>query len=85
MVPEKANQIGESPTLKVTTKAKAMKAAGVDIIDLSVGEPDFPTPGFVKEAAKKAIVDNKTTYTAVDGIAPLKDAILDKFRIENNL
>ena len=50
MVSEKANQIGESPTLKVTAKAKAMKAAGVDIIDLSVGEPDFPTPDNIKAA-----------------------------------
>ena len=74
-VSDKANQIGESPTLKVTSKAKAMKAAGIDVIDLSVGEPDFPTPQNVKDAGKKAIEDNFTKYTQADGIPPLKEAI----------
>jgi len=74
-VSEKANQIGESPTLKVTSKAKAMKSAGIDVIDLSVGEPDFPTPENVKDAGKKAIEDNFTKYTQADGIPELKEAI----------
>jgi aspartate/methionine/tyrosine aminotransferase len=72
---DKANQIGESPTLKVTAKAKAMKAAGVDVIDLSVGEPDFPTPENIKTAGKQAIDDNFTKYTQVDGIPVLKEVI----------
>lgn len=74
-VSDKANQIGESPTLKVTSKAKAMKAAGIDVIDLSVGEPDFPTPRNVKDAGKKAIEDNFTKYTQADGIPALKEAV----------
>ena len=55
MISEKASQIGISPTLKITTKAKAMKAEGIDVIDLSVGEPDFSTPDNVKAAGIQAI------------------------------
>ena len=80
MVSEKANQIGESPTLKVTAKAKAMKAAGVDIVDLSVGEPDFPTPDNIKTAGIHAIEENFTKYTQADGIPPLKDAIISRLK-----
>jgi aspartate/methionine/tyrosine aminotransferase len=85
MVSEKANQIGESPTLKVTTKAKAMKAAGVDIIDLSVGEPDFPTPDNIKAAGIRAIEENFTKYTQADGIPPLKDAIISRLKEDYGL
>ena len=66
-VAERANQIGESPTLKVTTKAKAMKAEGIDVIDLSVGEPDFPTPENIKTALEigvQAELDNIAMYEA---------------------
>ena len=73
---EKANQIGESPTFKVNAKAKAMKAQGIDVIDLSVGEPDFPTPENIKKAAVKAIEENFTKYTQIDGIPSLKQAII---------
>lgn len=82
MVSEKANQIGESPTLKVTAKAKAMKAAGLDIIDLSVGEPDFPTPDHIKKAGIHAIEENFTKYTQADGIPSLKEAII--FRLKED-
>jgi aspartate/methionine/tyrosine aminotransferase len=85
MVSEKANQIGESPTLKVTSKAKAMKAAGVDIIDLSVGEPDFPTPDNIKAAGIQAIEENFTKYTQADGIPPLKDAIIARLKDDYGL
>jgi aspartate/methionine/tyrosine aminotransferase len=85
MVSEKANQIGESPTLKVTSKAKAMKAAGVDIIDLSVGEPDFPTPDNIKAAGIRAIEENFTKYTQADGIPPLKDAIIARLKEDYGL
>lgn len=68
MISEKANQIGTSPTLKITAKAKAMKAEGIDVIDLSVGEPDFPTPDNVKTAGIKAIEQNFTKYTENEGI-----------------
>ncbi|MBN1223921.1 MAG: pyridoxal phosphate-dependent aminotransferase [Candidatus Aminicenantes bacterium] len=85
MVSEKANQIGESPTLKVSGKAKAMKAAGIDIIDLSVGEPDFPTPENVKAAGIKAIQDNFTKYTQNEGIPALKEAIVARMKEDHQL
>jgi len=80
MVSDKANRIGESPTLKVTAKARAMKAEGIDIIDLSVGEPDFPTPDNVKQAGIRAIEENFTKYTQNDGIPPLKEAIIARLQ-----
>jgi len=73
-----SNRIGRlelSPTLRISAKAKAMKAGGIDVIDFSVGEPDFPTPADIKDAAKKAIDANFTKYTANDGIPELKEAI----------
>ncbi|HZX11261.1 MAG TPA: pyridoxal phosphate-dependent aminotransferase [Acidobacteriota bacterium] len=82
---EKANQIGESPTFKVNAKAKAMKAQGIDVIDLSVGEPDFPTPENIKKAAVKAIEENFTKYTQIDGIPSLKQAIIEKLKKDNHL
>jgi len=85
MVSEKANKIGESPTLKVTAKAKAMKAEGIDIIDLSVGEPDFPTPDNVKRAGVKAIEENFTKYTQNEGIPDLKDAIIKRLKEDHAL
>jgi len=85
MVSEKANQIGESPTLKVSGKAKAMKAAGLDILDLSVGEPDFPTPENVKAAGIKAIEENFTKYTQNDGIPTLKEAIINRVKEDYGL
>jgi aspartate/methionine/tyrosine aminotransferase len=75
MISEKVQKIGASPTLKISAKAKAMKAEGIDVIDLSVGEPDFPTPDNVKEAGIKAIRDNFTKYTENDGIPALRKAI----------
>jgi len=80
MVSEKVNKIGESPTLKVTAKAKAMKAEGIDIVDLSVGEPDFPTPDNVKSAGIKAIEENFTKYTQNDGIPALKEAAIHRLK-----
>ncbi|MBI5205604.1 MAG: pyridoxal phosphate-dependent aminotransferase [Nitrospirae bacterium] len=66
-------------------KAKAMKASGVDVVNFGVGEPDFDTPDNIKEAAIKAIKDGFTKYTPVGGIDPLKDAVIEKFRKDNNL
>ena len=74
-----------SPTIAVTTLAAELKAQGRDIIGLGAGEPDFPTPENIREAGKRAIDEGKTRYTAVDGITELKEAIVDKFRRENNL
>ena len=65
--------------------ARELKAQGKDIISLSLGEPDFNTPDFIKEAAKKAIDENYSTYSPVDGYAELKEAICRKFKRDNNL
>jgi aspartate aminotransferase len=78
-------RIKPSPTLSVSARADELKAAGKSIINLSVGEPDFDTPAHIKEAAIKALNDGHTKYTAVDGIKPLKQAIVDKFSRENSL
>ena len=80
MISEKVQRIGASPTLKISAKAKAMKAEGIDVVDLSVGEPDFPTPENVKEAGIKAIRDNFTKYTASDGILTLRQAIAKRLK-----
>jgi aspartate aminotransferase len=85
MLSLRAKKISLSPTLKISAKAKAMKSAGVDVIDLSVGEPDFPTPSNIKEAAKKAIDDNFTKYTANNGILSLRQAIAKKLKEENGV
>ncbi len=85
MVSEKANKIGESPTLKVSAKAKSMKAEGIDVIDLSVGEPDFPTPENVKRAGIRAIEENFTKYTQNEGIPALKEAIINRLKEDQGL
>jgi len=78
-------RIKPSPTIAVTQKARELKASGKDIIGLGAGEPDFDTPDSIKQAAIKAIKDGDTKYTAVDGTPALKDAIVKKFKRENNL
>ncbi|MEW6412281.1 MAG: pyridoxal phosphate-dependent aminotransferase [Candidatus Zixiibacteriota bacterium] len=83
-----SNRIGRlelSPTLRINAKAKAMKASGIDVIDFSVGEPDFPTPADIKEAGKKAIDDNFTGYTPNDGIPELKEAIRARLKEDHGL
>ena len=69
-----ASVLSDSITLKISARAKGLKKQGVDIISFSAGEPDFPTPDFVKEAAKEAIDDNFTRYTPAAGILPLREA-----------
>ncbi|OGI41821.1 MAG: aspartate aminotransferase [Candidatus Muproteobacteria bacterium RBG_16_64_11] len=81
----RVQRIQPSPTLAVTARAKELKGLGRDIIDLGAGEPDFDTPDHIKEAAIRAIRDGFTKYTAVDGMPSLKQAIVDKFKRENNL
>lgn len=85
MLSKRAGKIKPSPTLAMDAKAKAMKASGVDVVNFGVGEPDFDTPDNIKEAAIKAIKDGFTKYTPVGGIDPLKDAVIEKFRKDNNL
>src|ERR1700690_2083842 len=79
-------RVKPSAPIAVTDKARALKAAGRDVIGLGAGEPDFDTPANIKEAAIKAIRDGKAAkYTAVDGIPELKAAIARKFKRENEL
>ena len=78
-------RVKPSATIAVTNKARELKAAGRDIIGLGAGEPDFDTPENIKAAAKRAIDEGKTKYTAVDGIPELKEAICAKFARENGL
>lgn len=79
------NKIKPSPTIAVSMKAAELKALGKNIISLSMGEPDFDTPDNIKNAAIAAISKGDTKYTAVDGTAALKKAIIDKFKNENDL
>ena len=81
----RVGRIKPSPTLAVDARAKELKAQGQDVIGLGAGEPDFDTPGHIKEAAIRAIRDGFTKYTAVDGTPSLKKAIVDKFQRENAL
>lgn len=81
----RVQQIKPSPTLAVSARADELIAAGKNIISLSVGEPDFDTPDHIKEAAIKAIQAGKTKYTAVDGTASLKQAIIKKLERDNHL
>lgn len=74
-----------SPTMKVAAEAKRLKAEGFDVIDLSVGEPDFPTPDNIKSAAKKAIENNETRYTINCGTVDLRKSIAKKLKADNNL
>ena len=85
MLSHRAGKIKPSQTLAIDAKAKAMKAKGIDIVNFGVGEPDFDTPENIKEAAVKALKEGFTKYTAVGGIYQLKDAIIEKFRKDNNL
>ena len=79
------DRVKPSPTITISTKAAELKAAGLDIIGLGAGEPDFDTPDNIKAAAVKAIADGKTKYTAPDGMPELKRAICEKFLRDNAL
>lgn len=81
----RAQSIKPSPTLAVTARAAELRAEGKDIIGLGAGEPDFDTPEHIKEAAIEALKKGQTKYTAVDGTADLKLAIINKFKRENDL
>jgi len=81
----RVQSIKPSPTIAISGKAIELKAAGKDIIGLSVGEPDFDTPDFISEAGIDAIKSGKTRYTALDGTAELKAAIVGKLKRENDL
>jgi len=82
---ERAKGIDESPTLAISSKAKEMKNEGIDIIGLGAGEPDFDTPEHIKAEAIKAIEEGFTNYTPVAGIKELKEAIIKKLKLENDV
>jgi aspartate aminotransferase len=79
------SRVKPSATIVMTQKARDLKASGVDVISLSVGEPDFDTPDHIKQAAIEAIHRNETRYPPVSGIVPLREAIVKKFKRENGL
>ena len=79
------NRLAPSATLAMSQKSAELKAQGIDIINMSVGEPDFNTPEAIKEAAKKAIDDNYSRYSPVPGYPVLRNAIVEKLKNENNL
>jgi aspartate aminotransferase len=82
---DRINSLPVSQTLAMAAKARELKAAGKDIISLSLGEPDFNTPDFIKDAAIEAIHQNYNSYSPVDGYSELKEAICTKFERDNNL
>lgn len=82
---DRIQRIKPSPTLAINAKALELKSQGKSIISLSTGEPDFDTPQHIKDAALQAMKDGKTKYTPVDGIPSLKQAVIDKFKRDNNL
>jgi aspartate aminotransferase len=82
---DRINNLSESQTLAMSKKSRALQAQGKDIINLSIGEPDFDTPEFIKDAAKRAIDNNITHYTPVAGLLDVRKAISEKFKRDNNL
>ncbi len=85
LLSDRINKLSTSQTLAMAALARELKSQGKDIISLSLGEPDFNTPDFIKDAAKKAIDENYSTYSPVDGYMELKEAICRKFKRDNNL
>ena len=84
-VSDRINRLAESATLAMARMGRELQAKGIDVIALSLGEPDFDTPEFIKEAAKKAIDDNFSHYTPVPGLPELRSAIVQKFKRDNDL
>jgi len=82
---ERLNRLAPSATLAMSQKSNEMKAQGIDVINMSVGEPDFNTPEHIKDAGKKAIDDNFSKYSPVPGYADLREAISEKLKCENGL
>jgi len=85
MVADRVNEIAVSETMHIAAEAKKLKAEGVDVINLSMGEPDFPTPHNIKEAGKTGIEENHTRYTINSGTVELRTAIQAKLKRDNHL
>ena len=82
---ERVIKVKPSATIAISSKAMEMRSAGVDVISMSAGEPDFDTPEYIKDAAKMAMDSGMTKYTQVDGVPDLKQAIINKFSEDNDL
>ena len=82
---DRISSLPVSQTLAMAAKARELKGQGIDIISLSLGEPDFNTPDFIKDAAIEAINQDYNSYTPVDGYVELKEAICTKFKRDNDL
>ena len=85
LLSERVNNLSESATIAMARKSRDLKAQGIDVISLSLGEPDFNTPDFIKEAAKEGIDQNYSKYMAVNGYEDLRTAISNKFKRDNNI
>ncbi len=85
LIADRVKALSESQTLAMTQKSRELKAQGIDVINLSIGEPDFTVPTHIKEAAKKAIDENYSYYTPVAGYEELRQAIVEKFKRDNHL
>ena len=85
MLSDRIAKVGASETLRIMAKAKELRAEGFDVINMGVGEPDFPTPENIKAAGKAAIDHNMTKYTPNPGLPELKKAIIEKLKRDNNL
>src|SRR5205823_3940025 len=79
------NRFSEPETLKMARLGRELRAQGIDIVDLSLGEPDFDTPQHIKDAAKKAVDENWSHYTPVSGYLDLREAVCTKFKRDNDL
>ena len=84
-ISERVNNLAESETLAMASRSRELILQGKDIISLSLGEPDFNTPDFIKEAAKQGIDDNFSKYMPVQGYLDLRESIAGKFKRDNNL
>ena len=84
-ISDRVNRLSESATIAMARKARELKSQGIDIISLSLGEPDFNTPDFIKEAAKEGIDQNYSKYMPVNGYQDLREAISNKFKRDNNI
>ena len=84
-ISERVRKVKPSATIAISSKAMEMRSAGVDVISMSAGEPDFDTPEYIKDAAKMAMDNGMTKYTQVDGVPDLKQAIINKFSVDNDL
>ncbi len=85
IISERVSRLAASATLMMSQRASEMKAEGIDVINLSIGEPDFPTPSHISEAAKTAIDNGMTHYTPIDGLLQLREAICSKMKRENHV